>query len=116
MEKMQLTINEKSQELVFGVEALEFLDNKYKMEQGGMELGMSIAYVLTNFATGNVSMLSDLIEAGTRVNKPKPTRKEINEYIVSLDLDDLEKLYDDIYENFTAQPVVALQMKRLNQA
>lgn len=110
---MEITIKDKTYTLNFGIKALEALDKHYKVEQSGMEIGGGVVYANGLYEMASPAFLSVLIPAGLLTSKTKPSLDDIDEYINSLDMDEYEKLYNDVYENFIKTPRVAYQMQKL---
>lgn len=110
---MELTINGKNYPLTFGIKALEMLDAEYSLEQNGAKLGGGIMYASVLYEMGAPKLLPMLISAGLLASKAKPSMESIDAFIDSLDMEEYDALYKDVYENFTKTPRVAYQINKL---
>ncbi len=91
---MQLTINEKTVNVRFGVGFVRELDKKFPLEAKGVKLGMSLSMKIPEILGGDVASLSDVIYAGTVLEKERPSQQEIDEFIDSHS--NIETLFDEV--------------------
>lgn len=91
---MQLTINEKTVNVRFGVGFVRELDKKFPLEAKGVKLGMSLSMKIPEILGGDVASLSDVIYAGTVLEKERPSQQEIDEFIDNHS--NIETLFDEV--------------------
>nr|DAX82081.1 MAG TPA: tail assembly chaperone [Caudoviricetes sp.] len=91
---MQLTINEKTVNVRFGVGFVRELDKKFPLEAKGVKLGMSLSMKIPEILGGDVASLSDVIYAGTILEKERPSQQEIDEFIDNHS--NIETLFDEV--------------------
>lgn len=91
---MQLTINEKTVNVRFGVGFVRELDKRFPLEAKGIKLGMVLSMKIPEILGGDVASLSDVIYAGTVLEKERPSQQEIDEYIDNHT--DIEALFDEV--------------------
>lgn len=91
---MQLTINEKTVNVRFGVGFVRELDKRFPLEAKGVKLGMVLSMKIPEILGGDVASLSDVIYAGTVLEKERPLQQEIDEFIDNHS--DIEALFDEV--------------------
>lgn len=91
---MQLTINEKTVNVRFGVGFVRELDKRFPLEAKGVKLGMVLSMKIPEILGGDVASLSDVIYAGTVLEKERPSQQEIDEFIDKHS--DIEALFDEV--------------------
>ena len=93
---LQLEIKGRTVQVQCGMRFLKELNKKFTMNVQGVDIGFGLRRVLIDIEVGDVTILSDLIEAGTRNTKTgyKPTTEDIEEY-----LDTIED-YETLMEQF----------------
>lgn len=92
----KLSINGKETEVKCGIRFLKELNNRFKYNVQGMDLGFGIQSIAMSIEMQSPDVLLDLIECGTRHirNGYKPTTEEIEEF-----LDGMED-YSTLFEMF----------------
>ena len=79
---MQLRLNEnKTVEVKFGVGFVRELDKNHPLEAKGIKLGMSLSMKIPEILGGDVASLSDVLYAGSFLEKERPTQTEIDNFI-----------------------------------
>lgn len=111
---MDLEINGKVVTLEFGLDFIEFLDNKHKISRDGVEFATGVSTVLIYLQQGNPRILVDIIKAGLATSKTKLGESEIKKFVESQE--DLEKLFNDFFVALEKAPMTKMQVKRLKQA
>jgi len=92
---MQLRLNEnKTVEVKFGVGFVRELDKNHPLEAKGIKLGMSLSMKIPEILGGDVASLSDVLYAGTFLEKERPTQTEIDNFID--EHEDIETLFDEV--------------------
>lgn len=92
---MQLRLNEnKTVEVKFGVGFVRELDKNHPLEAKGIKLGMSLSMKIPEILGGDVASLSDVLYAGTLLEKERPTQTEIDNFID--EHEDIEALFDEV--------------------
>lgn len=91
---MQLTINKKTVNVRFGVGFVRELDKRFPLEAKGVKLGMSLSMKIPEILGGDVASLSDVIYAGTVLEKERPSQQEIDEFIDNHS--NIETLFDEV--------------------
>lgn len=91
---MQLTINEKTVNVRFGVGFVRELDKRFPLEAKGVKLGMVLSMKIPEILGGDVASLSDVIYAGTVLETKRPSQQEIDEFIDNHS--DIEALFDEV--------------------
>lgn len=111
---MELEINGKAVTLEFGLDFIEFLDNKHKINRDGVEFATGVSTALIYLQQGNPRILLDLIRAGLITSKTKIGESEIKKFIESQE--DLEKMFNDFFTKLEQSPMTKMQVKRLKAA
>lgn len=92
---MQLRLNENTTvEVKFGVGFVRELDKNHPLEAKGIKLGMSLSMKIPEILGGDVASLSDVLYAGTFLEKERPTQTEIDNFID--EHEDIEALFDEV--------------------
>lgn len=83
----KLSINGKETEVKCGIRFLKELNNRFKYNVQGMDLGFGIQSIAMSIEMQSPDVLLDLIECGTRHirNGYKPTTEEIEEFLDGMD-------------------------------
>ena len=95
---MKLTINNKEQNLTFGIGFLRELDKIAPVIIKDIALGMGLQMKIPELLAGNLATLSDIVYCATFTNPSRPTRLEVDTFIETLPEDELDLLFDLIYE------------------
>lgn len=107
---MQLEINDKTYDIYFGLDFVEYLDKKYKLEQGGLEFGLGIVNAAAQLEQGSPLILVDLIKAGTITSGKKLNTQEVKQFIEQHE--DLEELMNDFLTELEKAPVTKVAMNK----
>lgn len=83
----KLSISGKETEVKCGIRFLKELNNRFKYNVQGMDLGFGIQSIAMSIEMQSPDVLLDLIECGTRHirNGYKPTTEEIEEFLDGMD-------------------------------
>ena len=109
---MNLDINGKVIEVKFTIGAIEALDKKYVMNQGGARFGMGVSSVLAYLNQYNPVVLREIIEA-VQVDNRKVGVSEVEAWLYT---QDIEKLCDEMLEELGKQPLTKAIVKRMRKA
>lgn len=93
---MQLTINDKTVNLYFGVGFVRELDKRCGLETQGLKLGMALTGKIPALFGGDVAALADILFAATITEKNRPTQKEVDNYIDNVE--NLEQLFEQVLD------------------
>lgn len=103
-------------DLKFTINSLEWLDEHMGnlVSNNGVEVGGGIPRVVLGYETGDITILVDLLVAGTK-NTENPLSYEDAEKMVDNipTLEELEEFYDQVFTLFKKTPAVMFQMKKL---
>ena len=107
---MELVINDKTYEMYFGLDFIEYLDQAYPLKQNGVEIyGMGVVQAASYLQMRNPRVLLNLIKAGTTTDKKKIGVAEIKKWIETQE--DLKPLYDDFLSALETASVTKDAMK-----
>ena len=115
---MQLNIGNKDYTIHLGIDALAYLDDKYNTIEPttGLKIGYGVTALNAYLEMANVLALVTFIKAGTSTEMSKPSNKDIEEYLGSLELEDLDKLFKEAQDELGKQPLTRLAIKRTEKA
>lgn len=91
---MELKINGKDIEIIFGLAFNRELDTVYKVEGSGLKFGAGLDTVIPEILSGSVVALAETIYRGTaHIKKGRPSQHQIDKFIENYeDLDYLTTL------------------------
>ena len=110
---MVININGKEYEIRFGIGFVRSLDKKYFTKGvAGTEFGVGLETRIPMLLAGDAVVLSELLYEGTCHLKSRPSTKDVDEYIDSVD--DIDAFFDDVLEelkkqNATRKKVTAIE-------
>ena len=110
---MQLTINEKTYNVKFGVKFVRVLDKAYPIEQQGLKFGMALSAKIPELYAKNIASLADIIYYGTVTESPRPSLNDVETYVE--ECEDLEKLFDDVIQELSESNAGKSLMSEMNQ-
>ncbi len=94
---MILNIKNKEYEVHFGVAFIRALDNKYFTSgAGGSKFGLGVEISVPKLMSGDVVALADMLYEATASEKSRPTQKDVDSYIDSVE--DIDALFDEVLE------------------
>lgn len=112
---MKLDINGKSQKLELNTFSfVKQLDEKYKVNEGGMSMGMGIAMAHNLLdRSGDLNALVNIIYAAT----DGPTKSQIEKALEdhAIENDGLEELIDQLSEEMGKAPLIKASLKKLQK-
>jgi hypothetical protein len=112
---MNFKIGSQDVKLKFGVKFCRLLDEKYKIDYQGMEFGMGVMYANMGLAQKNVTVLADVIRAGTKEEHSQDSIDEaIEEYAEKEG--GLKKLFEQVEVEMGKSPVVQETVKAFKSA
>ena len=102
---MDLVIGGKEYTLEFGLKFINEMDNLYTVKRGGLEFGMGIEMAVSYIAMRNVTVIYNIIKAGTAHLKSKPSNQDIEAFLSEHAKNKtLEQLFSDIEEAMEKAP------------
>lgn len=110
---MQLTINEKTYNVKFGVKFVRELDKAYPIEQQGLKFGMALSAKIPELYAKNIASLADIIYYGTVTESPRPSLNDVETYVE--ECEDLEKLFDDVIQELSESNAGKSLMSEMDQ-
>lgn len=114
---MDITINGKEYELVFGLKFIRELDKTYTQKIDGMEFGVGIETAIPYLKMKNPVVLYEIIKAATSHLKSKPSNADIEKELEELaEEDKLEQLFEDIETAMGESAFLKPKMKIFSQA
>ena len=115
---MQLKLGKMEYQLYLGIDAMKYLDSVYKIVDSttGFEFGFGVNALVANFEMLNILAMVHFIKAGTSTESKKPSNRDIEEFLGTLDEDGLENLFKEAKEELKKQPLTRLQMKKMEQS
>lgn len=114
---MEITLKEKSYEIIFGLKFNREIDIKYKVQGSGLSFGAGLDTLLPEMLAGSAVALSDLIYAGTaHMNKDRPSGHQIDAWLE--EQEDLDAVFEEvtkaIEESNITKKKLAMWKKQLN--
>ena len=110
---MQLTINEKTYNVKFGVKFVRALDKDYPIEKQGLKFGMALSAKIPELYAKNIASLADIIYYGTVTESPRPSLSDVETYVE--ECEDLEKLFDDVIQELSESNAGKSLMSEMDQ-
>ena len=110
---MQLTINDKTYSVKFGVKFVRALDKAYPIEQQGLKFGMALSAKIPELYAKNIASLADIIYYGTVTESPRPSLNDVETYVE--ECEDLEKLFDDVIQELSESNAGKSLMSEMDQ-
>ena len=109
---MNLKINGKDYEILFGFKAIDYLDRVYFIETNGLKLGQGIGFAYNYLLNQQPLALFHAIRAGTITEKQQPSDAEIEAFAMEAgEKDNLEKLYKELANELKKQPLTKATVK-----
>lgn len=94
---MNITIKNKDYCINFGVAFIRALDNKYfSTGVGGAKFGLGLEVTVPKLLGGDAVALSDVLYEGTASEKSRPTQKDVDSYVDSVE--DIDELFSEVIE------------------
>lgn len=107
---MELTINGKKYQFVFGVGFVRKLDQHYGLStKEGFSLGMGLARALPGLSSYDPAVLSDVLSCAAQ---PEISQDDIDAYLDSPKTD-LEKLFGKVEKEISEANAIKLAVKKL---
>lgn len=106
---MELVIGGKVYQLTFGIEFIRQVDNRYDKQlevAGDMEFGLGLVYIISPLSLGTPVAMSDVIQCATAHYVQKPSKADIEEYLLNLEDEEYNKLRDDFLEQFNQSKAI----------
>lgn len=111
---MIIKINETDYRVSFGVGFIRELDKKYYTEaKTGVRFGMGLEVKMPMLLSDDVITLSEFLYDGTCTEEKRPTQKEIDKYIDSVD--DIEHLFEEVVDELKKHNATKLAVKRIQE-
>lgn len=111
---MIIKINETDYRVSFGVGFIRELDKKYYTEaKTGVRFGMGLEVKMPMLLSDDVITLSEFLYDGTCTEEKRPTQKDIDKYIDSVD--DIEHLFEEVVDELKKHNATKLAVKRIQE-
>lgn len=112
---MVVTINGTDYNVKFGIGFIRELDKKYfTQSQSGLKFGMGMEVKIPMLLTKDVITLAEFLHTGTCTEEKRPTQKEIDEYIDSVE--SIESLFEEVVEELKKQNATKLKIAEVEKA
>lgn len=104
---MELTINDKDYQFVYGYGFLKELNKRNKITAQGITINAGIEAVATNLASGDIETLIDVLRIANSTENPRVSEKALAEYVEENGADDLfDEVFDELKKSaFTSKKV-----------
>ena len=112
---MQLEINDKNYKFVFGIGFVRELNKLSGLTANGVSMGMGLQRNLPALAGYDPSVLVDVLVAANLTETPRIGTKALDDYLMSLEEKDLEKLFADTIAEIKESNATKLVAKKLLQ-
>lgn len=110
---MQLTINDKDYQFIFGYGFIKELNRRYTIHEKGLSLKAGLDTTLANFFNNDIETLVEMLKVGNLTETPKISEKELAEYVAE---SDIEKLFDEVLEELKKSGFTRMKTKRMSEA
>lgn len=108
---MILKINDRETEVRFGIRFIRELDKANMMQREGLKFGAGLEMKVPMLFTYDAVALSDVLYAGTSMEKNRPTIKDIDDYVESHE--DIERLFEEVLDELKKSSVTKLKVCQL---
>ena len=109
---MELTINEKIYNFVFGYNFIRELNKKYSVSEQGMKINTGLDNVLINFFNEDVETLVEILKISNATENPRVSEKGIIEYIEE---NGSEPLFDLVLEELKKSEFTKSKTSKVRQ-
>lgn len=109
---MILKLGNRDYEIRFGIAALKFLDEVYKIEVQGVGFGYGLQSLITSLQMLNVLAIVNFIKAGTATEAQKPKDLDIENFIGNLTDEEFDNIFKEALEEIKKQPLTRATMKK----
>ncbi|EFY03418.1 tail assembly chaperone [Streptococcus dysgalactiae] len=110
---MQLEIKGKTHNVKFGTRFVAEMDKNHVTEREGMKFGTGLQSTVPFLFERNVVTLAEIIHVGTITESPRPSLNDIYDYID--EVDDIEKLFNDVLDELRRSNASKLFIARLDK-
>lgn len=111
---MKIKIKNIEYTLNFGIRFVRELDKVASVSNNGISLGMALMRTLPALQTYDPVALCNVIYAAAYDNKPRPTVKDIEDFIDNeVSFENLEKYFDEILKQINESTATKLVAKNL---
>lgn len=107
---MNLEINGTDYEIKFGLGFLREINKGRESTSNNVDIRLGVENAVSALYTGDYLPLADLIKAGTITESKKPKDKEIDDFLLEVDL---EELADDFLEELRTQSATKKKTERV---
>lgn len=108
---MILKINDRETEVRFGIRFIRELDKANMMQREGLKFGAGLEMKVPMLFTYDAVALSDVLYAGTSMEKNRPTIKDIDDYVESHE--NIERLFEEVLDELKKSSVTKLKVCQL---
>ncbi|OTN83686.1 hypothetical protein A5819_003783 [Enterococcus sp. 7E2_DIV0204] len=110
---MQIEINKKKYNCVFGVKFIRELDKEFGLVRNGVNLGMALTTSLPQLLSGNIDTLSNIIYTSTITENPRPSKDEVDDFLDNVK--DIEAFFDETIESLEESNAGKLAVRALKE-
>lgn len=114
----ELTINEEVYQLNFGMGFLREMNQKISVPVDGMpgvKKNVGLRYGIANVIDGDIEMLEEVIDIANKGQKPRVTKKILDEYIED-ESTDVDELFDTVVGFLKTANVTRKETKSIMEA
>lgn len=111
---MQLKIKDNTVELNFGIRFVKELNKLSPVSSGDMSFGMGLTKAIPAFQAGDPEAFANILYCATFANSPRPSYEEVEDYLDSADVKELDKLSDEVLENLHKSSVVSRAIDKMS--
>lgn len=112
---MQIKINDKDYQLFFGLDFLEWCEDNEGMKVEGVNLGIGgFNMIYSKLEMHDPVTVMKIIKGATNTHKSKPSRKDIEAFLVELlEEDKFEEFVEEVISELKKQPFTKVQIKQI---
>lgn len=114
--KKPLKIGNETYLMTFGLSFLERLNEKYSMEQSGMDVSFGVPKAMVELQMGNAALLADIIRFATADLVNPPSEQEIEDYVYEQTEDPDTEVFATFFDNLMLAPGAKRMLKLTEQA
>jgi len=110
---MQIEINKKKYNCVFGVKFIRELDKRFGLVRNDVNLGMALTTSLPQLLSGNIDTLSNIIYTATITENPRPSKDEVDDFLDNVK--DIEAFFDETIKSLEESNAGKLAVRALKE-
>lgn len=113
---MIINVGGREYEMRFGIAALDYLDKVYVTSAEGIEFSVGLSMFSSQVQMRNVTAMIHAIKAGTCTEPQRPSNKAIEEFIGSMDEEEMELFFLEVTDELKKQPLTRIATKKVLSA